>query len=124
MNLLSTGAAWLERTRHKYLTSGVWYERKGKRIGVQASIGKTIFKTIDDYGHICHTESRDFLIRATDLIFDSKIVFPETGDRIIDSGFIYEVLSPRGEPHWRYADINRQTLRIHTKYLKALDFRL
>lgn len=115
MGVLSKAAEWLETQRHKHMTVEVQYKRSDLSLTLQATIGKTIFETADDYGHVTKTESRDFLIRASDLVFDGKTTTPEDGDRIIEGGFIYEVMSPVNKPKWRYSDINRQTLRVHTK---------
>ena len=115
MSLLSKGAEWLERQRHAYLTVDVEYERDAVRLPLRATIGKTIFETTDDYGQLTRIESRDFLIRASDLVITEQITTPEPGDLIHEGNFTYEVMSPPGEPEWRYSDVNRQTIRIHTK---------
>lgn len=117
MSVISKGADWLERQRHAHMTMPVEYERNSQRVELAATIGKTIFETTDDYGRITKTESRDFLIRACDLVIDGQITTPTAGDTIIEGGFIYEVMSPARQPDWRYSDINRQTLRIHTKQI-------
>lgn len=143
MSLLSKGAEWLERQRHAYLTVDVEYQRDVSvpdgqtvlphqhedtevrehlsssgtpgQLALRATIGRTIFETTDDYGQLIRIESRDFLIRASDLIISEQITTPKPGDLIHESSFTYEVMSPVGEPEWRYSDVNRQTIRIHTK---------
>lgn len=114
-DLLGKAADWLERQRHQHLTAAVWFERDGKRIGLQATIGRTQFESTDEYGRVLRTESRDFLVRAADLVIDGPAVLPRSGDLIIEGGLRYEVMSPPGEPEWRWSDVNRSTLRIHTK---------
>jgi len=115
MSVMSKGADWLERQRHTHMTVEVEYRRGENALTLQATIGRTIFETTDDYGRITKIESRDFLIRACDLVFDTQITTPTAGDKIIEGGVVYEVMSPAGQPDWRYSDINRQALRIHTK---------
>ena len=115
MSLLNKGAEWLERQRHAYLAVEVVYERDAVRLPLRATIGRTIFETTDDYGRLTQIESRDFLIRSCDLVIDGQVVTPQAGDLIHEGDFTYEVMSPPGEPEWRYSDVNRQTLRIHTK---------
>ena len=115
MGVLSKGAEWLERQRHQHMTVAVQYQRDSESLTLQATIGKTIFEMPDDYGHLTKIESRDFLIRVCDLVMDGQVVTPKPGDRIIEGGFIYEVMSPTNQPEWRYSDINRQAIRIHTK---------
>ncbi|MGD9128784.1 MAG: hypothetical protein PVH19_15515 [Planctomycetia bacterium] len=115
MSLLTKGAEWLERQRHAYLAVDMEYQRDAVRLPLRATIGQTIFEVSDEYGRLIRIESRDFLIRACDLIIDDQVVTPQVGDLIHEGDFTYEVMSPSGEPEWRYSDINRQTLRIHTK---------
>ncbi len=114
-DLLWKPADWLERQRHTHLTTAVWFERAGKRIGLAATIGRTRFESTDDYGRVLTTESRDYLVRAADLVIDGQAVFPQPGDLIIEGDLRYEVMSPAGEPEWRWSDVNRSTLRIHTR---------
>ena len=115
MSMLSKGAEWLERQRHAYLTVDVEYQRDAVRLPLRATIGKTVFEVTDDYDRLVRIESRDFLIRVNDLIFDDQVVTPGPGDLIHEGNFVYEVMSPPGEPEWRYSDVNRQTIRVHTK---------
>jgi len=64
-------------------------------------------------------ESRDYLVRASDLILAGAVTLPKPGDLILESDgiatYTYEVMAPGDEPPWRYSDMNRATLRIHTK---------
>jgi hypothetical protein len=120
MDLLDTGLSWLEDQRKKYMSRTVTYQRGNNTVDVQATIGRTIFRTDDGYGAAVRTESRDFLITAADLVIDGAAVLPERGDQIretVDAQvFIYEVLAPGDEQHFRYSDQYRRTLRIHTKF--------
>lgn len=120
-DILRKASAFLEKVRHTTATSPVTY-RRGDRVvpDVPATIGRTEYQQDDGAGVITRAESRDFLIRACDLVIDGMPVLPEPGDRIEEAQggtlFVYEVL-PVGnlEPHYRYSDPYRQTLRIHTK---------
>lgn len=114
-NLLGKAAAWLEAQRQRHLTTGVGYERAGRQISLRATIGVTVFRTQDEYGRTLRTQSRDYLIRAADLVFDGIGVLPRRGDVIHEGGHLYEVMAPAGEPEWRWSDPGRQTLRVHTK---------
>ena len=84
MSVMSKGADWLERQRHAHMTVEVEYQRGENALTLQATIGRTIFETTDDYGRITKIESRDFLIRACDLVFDTQITTPTAGDKIIE----------------------------------------
>jgi len=73
-DLLGKAADWLERQRHRHLTTPVWFERDGRRVGLQATVGRTQFESTDQYGHVLRSESRDFLVRAADLVLDGAAV--------------------------------------------------
>ena len=115
MDLMRKAHEWLEEQRGKYLTVPVTYRRGSSSIAVPATVGKTVFKVLDDYGRYQHIESRDYLINSAVLIIDGERVLPESGDEIIEDNHIYEVMAPNHEPEWRYSDSSRQCLRIHTK---------
>jgi len=105
--------------RKAHLARPVTYCRGEESVEVRATIGRTVFETADAYGVVEHSESRDFLIQAADLVFDGQAVLPERGDRIRETQdgktFVYEVMAPGQEPHYRFSDVYRRTLRIHTK---------
>ena len=105
--------------RAKHMTRPVTYQRGTASVEVQATVGRTVFETADDYGVVQHSESRDFLILAADLVLDGAAVLPERGDRIRETAsgkvYVYEVMAPGKEPPWRWSDLYRRTLRIHTK---------
>jgi hypothetical protein len=94
-------------------------------VTLKATRGKTIFELPGLRGFIERTESRDFLVRARDLVIAGERTLPKRGDRIRERGgqkdFIYEVMSPGSEPEWRYSDLYRRTLRIHTKHVGTED---
>jgi hypothetical protein len=120
-DLLAKGAAWLEDQRTRHLTRTVTYLRAGETVDVAATIGRTEFEQADEYGVIHRTQSRDYLIAAAALVLGGKQDLPRPGDRIRETDgdqiFIYEVMAPGGEPPWRYSDVYRRTLRIHTKHV-------
>jgi hypothetical protein len=119
MDLLQRASDWLERKRTQFAARMVRYERDDSQVDVLATIGKTVFETTGEYGVVERTESRDFLVLAADLILDGQVLLPERGDRLCETQgtttFVYEVMAPGREPHWRYSDPYRTTLRIHTK---------
>jgi len=118
-DLLGTGAAWLEDQRHQHLTRTVTYQRGADTVGLAATIGRTQFEQADASDVIHRIESRDFLVRAADLVLGGVPVTPVAGDRIRETSgettFVYEVMAPGGEPPFRFSDVNRLTYRIHTK---------
>ena len=117
-DLLQRGSDWLETKRTQYASRVVTYARGVQSVELPATIGKTTFEVDDGYGVMVRHESRDFLILATDLIFNGTQETPQRGDRIREAQnqqvFVYEVSAPGKEPCWRYSDPFRKTLRIHT----------
>lgn len=122
-DLLAQGAAWLDGQRHRYLTQTVTYRRGESAVQVQATIGRTVFRLNDAYGATVRHISRDYLIRAADLVLNGERVEPKRGDLVIetdDAGIehTHEVMGPGasgGGPDWRYSDPQRLVLRIHNK---------
>jgi hypothetical protein len=118
-DLLDKGSAWLEGQRKKHATREVTYRRGANAVVVKATIGRTLFEQDDGAGVIIRTQVRDYLIDSADLVLGGQPTLPEKGDRIdeTDAGqkYVHEVLPLGNEPHWRYSDPYRRTLRIHTK---------
>ena len=118
-DLLEQGAAWLDRMRQRHAARPVTYCRGEESVEVQATVGRTVFEIADAYGVVERSESRDFLLTAADLVLDGQAVLPERGDSIRETQdgktFVYEVMAPGKEPHYRFSDVYRRTLRIHTK---------
>ena len=118
-DLLKTGLAWLEAQRKAHMASPVVYRRGDSEVEVQATIGKTDFEVDDGYGFRVQAHVTDFLIATADLILVGGQTLPEPGDRIKvaegDETVVYEVMALAGQPHYRFSDPYRRTLRIHTK---------
>ncbi|MCK6458219.1 MAG: hypothetical protein L6Q92_17030 [Phycisphaerae bacterium] len=119
--MLERGSAWLEDQRNRHMTRTVTYQRGGDSVDVAATIGRTEFEQADDFGVIHKVESRDYLVRTTDLVLASVQTLPKAGDRVRETDgaktFVYEVMAPGSEPPFRYSDPYRRTLRIHTKHV-------
>jgi len=123
MDLLRRGSDWLERKRNKHLTRSIVYLRGADSVQVKATVGRTVFRVDKGYGVLERIEARDYLILAADLVLSNAPVLPKAGDKIreVEDGrtFTYEVLAPGNEPCWRYSDLYRVTLRIHTKLVRT-----
>jgi len=121
MDMLEDGARWLEDQRLQFMTRKVVYQRAAVSVEVNATVGKTIFQVDNGYGARERIEARDYLIATAELILSGSPVLPKRGDHIRETQgttvFVYEVLAPGKEPEWRYSDLYRQTLRIHTKLI-------
>ncbi|HMO16234.1 MAG TPA: hypothetical protein PKD64_18960 [Pirellulaceae bacterium] len=120
-DILEAGSNWLQEQRKKHATRSVLYRRNTESVLVSATVGRTVFEQDDGAGAIIRTEVRDYLIDTEELVLAGVQVLPERGDRIeeIQEGatFVYEVMPIGKEPHWRYSDPYRRTLRIHTKHI-------
>ncbi len=124
-DLLQKGLAWLDDQRHAHMTQTVLFVRDTESasyiVELLATIGRTEFEQVDEFGIVHKLQSRDFLIRAADLVLNSELTLPKAGDRIRETvgaqTFVYEVMAPGSEPPWRYSDPYRKTLRIHSKYI-------
>lgn len=126
-DLLQKGLAWLDDQRHAHMTQTVLYVRDTGMasyfVEVLATIGRTDFEQVDEFGIVHKVQSRDFLIRAADLVLNAELTLPKAGDRIRETAgaqtFVYEVMAPGTEPPWRYSDPYRKTLRVHTKHVST-----
>ena len=118
-DLLKEGSDWLEDQRTDFLSRTVTYQRDPDEVDVLATVGRTVFRVDGAYGLNQRHEMRDYLILAADLILAAVETLPKAGDKIREEqgavAYIYEVMAPGGEPPWRYSDLYRKTLRIHTK---------
>ena len=118
-DLLQTGSDWLEGMRAEHATRSVTYHRGGDSVQVQATVGKTIFEIDNGYGILEKVESRDYLILTADLVINAQEILPQRGDQVKETvgnkTYTYEVMAPGKEPHYRFSDPYRKTLRIHTK---------
>ena len=124
-DLLEQGSAWLDQQRLGHISQSVLYCRGVESVTVQATIGRTVFEVDDGTGILERIESRDFLILAADLVLAGGVKMPQRGDRIKETSgdkvYVYEVLAPGKEPHYRFSDPYRKTLRIHTKQVDLED---
>jgi hypothetical protein len=124
-DLLRWGSDWLEEVRSQNLACTVTYQRGDQCAEMPATVGKTIFRLDAGYGVTERYESRDYLVLTRDLVLNGAPILPQSGDRIRETDgskvFVYEVMAPGGEPHYRYSDGYRKTLRIHTKLIATED---
>ena len=98
----------------------VTYHRGDDWLTLSAVPGESRFTLTDNRGRILKAQTRDYLIKATDLIIDGAIVEPQRGDQIKEDRdrdiAVYEVMRPdAGNEVWRYSDAGRTTIRIHTR---------
>ena len=111
MDMLGQAARWLDGVRQKSLSAPAVYRRRGgETFAVNVTIGKTLFRSENEYGVTIRLVSCDFLT-------SNLPIAPERGDRIIYLERQYEVLAPNGEPVWRWSG---KAKRIHTKEMGVI----
>jgi len=124
-DLLEQGSRWLDDQRVRHLSRPVTYCRGAVSAEVQAAVGRTVFEVDSGTVVLEQFESRDFLIRAGDLVLNEQHVLPERGDRVREEQdgvtYVYEVMAPGREPCFRFSDPFRRTLRIHTKLVDTVE---
>jgi hypothetical protein len=125
-NMLAKGAAWMADQLNQNAATPVSYRRGLKEARVYATIGSTEIEAVAEDGMTAEIQSRDFLIRRSDLddLMDNGRIFqPEPGDQIIEAmpigpDAVYEAMPMMGGQSWRWHDHHRYTIRIHTKRVK------
>ena len=94
------------------VASDVVYRRLGgEALSIKAVVGRTVFRSTDVDGIWTRVETRDFIVGKGLIGFE-----PQVGDEIEFLGNTYEVLSPTGEPAWRWSDAFHTAYRIHAKH--------
>ncbi|MFW6159438.1 MAG: hypothetical protein ACOC8E_08785 [Planctomycetota bacterium] len=118
-DLLADGESLVNRVRPGHLSRPVTYERDGETVGLNATVGETEFPVEREAGVLESVETRDYIVRASDLVLGGGPITPERGDRIreTDGGtvYVYEVMAPGRKAHWRWSGRGRTARRIHTK---------
>lgn len=124
-NLLQQADDWLAGMFQKHASSEVVYRWSGGSVNLQATMGRTRFELHTGDGVLTELESRDFIVVWEE--FRAKVGSePKPGDRIEEFGpeagpaeCVYEVMSPGDGPCWRFSDLHRRLIRIHTKLVQS-----
>jgi hypothetical protein len=128
-NLLRSSSEWLALRRKEWIADDIEYFRGASSVlgGLSAANGSTTFEEESSTvaGLILRVESRDWIVKAADLIIDAERTLPKEGDLVkrTEEGklFTFKVLSFAGEPVFRFTDSYRTSLRIHTKLISTVD---
>ena len=119
-DLLRQGCQWLAGVLKQHASSPVTYRRppadeedETVELEIAATLGKTEYEKLDQYGLPVGATATDFLVSAAD--FAGTFDEPQAGDRIVCDGAVYEVLELPGQGCWRWSDGFGNTMRIHTK---------
>jgi hypothetical protein len=121
MGLLQAGQAYLAGAVGKAAGVGISYARGATVVTITAEsgaawVGRTAFTSVQQGAIRVEWGDRDYLILASAL---AAIGEPAEGDRITETvngtAKVFEVMSPGGEPPWRYSDPQRSVFRLHVK---------
>ncbi len=113
-NIFKKGIEFLTEKLKAHASETVIYKRGLDTINIQATFGKTDYKTEDESGFQIGGAIIDFLFAAEDLVIDGTQTTPRAGDQIQTDSTIYEAMFlPTG--YWRYSDPYRTMIRLHTK---------
>ena len=111
--MIQSGIGHLRAIQMQSVASEVVYKRLGgEPLAVRAVVGRTVFRSTDADGIWTRVETRDFIVPKELLPFE-----PQVGDEVEFLGATYEVLSPSGEPAWRWSDAFHTAYRIHAKHI-------
>ena len=110
--MIQSGIAHMRAIQMQSVASEVVYRRLGgDALSVKAVVGRSVFRSTDVDGIWTRIETRDFIVGKALIDFE-----PQVGDEIEFLGDTYEVLSPNGEPAWRWSDAFHTAYRIHAKH--------
>ena len=110
--MIRTGIDALRAVQLDFLVSDATYRRGAEARSVKAVVGRTVFRSTDESGIWTRVETRDFIVPKE--LLPSE---PQVGDEVEFLGGTYEVLSPNGEPCWRWSDAFQTAYRIHAKHI-------
>ena len=117
--MLRWGANWLAAQKQEWDSVEIEYVREGTPLSIVAEVGRTLFTSNLVNAARVEWGDRDYLILVADLTFGE----PVEGDRITEEingdELTFEVVSPGGEPAWRYSDPHRTRYRVHCKQVVA-----
>jgi hypothetical protein len=119
-DLFAKAATWLANQCQQSLARPITYRRGGLSVVAKATVGRTNYEIDEGNGVMVRSQSRDYVMRAADLVLGGVRVVPQRGDRIEESpDLVHEVVSVAGQNEWSYADPSRVLMRIHTKEVQS-----
>jgi hypothetical protein len=122
IDLLQQGQQWLAQQLNNHASRSVVYRRGELGVELTAVIGRSSYQQDDGHGLLTRSQVRDFLIDTDALLLSIIGSLPRPGDRIVEidrqQTYVFEVVPLGAEPHWRYSDVFRTKLRIHTKQIE------
>lgn len=125
MGLLQDGQALINRTLAADAGVSVVYSRTVNgvttSVTLTAWVGRTLFAGSNEAnGARVEWGERDYLIPVSSLMLGGILTLPARNtDRITETiggvAVVFELMTPTGEPVWRYSDQYRTLYRVHCK---------
>ena len=118
MSIASAITAALAELRIRTPVS-ITYTRGGDSGSLSVTVGKTEWPVVDTSGVQVAFETRDYMIAAEDLVVGGDTILPRRDDVIVETvggrTFTYRVIDGDGIPPYKFSDVDKTALRIHTK---------
>lgn len=124
--MIADGVAWLHAQRHANMTREVTFRRGAISIDLSATVlmgRKREGESGGAAGFVMESDSREYLVRAQDLVHSATQLVPQPGDTFEESVLlngsdvvaVFKVLADGDEPCWRWSDTNHTVMRIKAK---------
>lgn len=123
-DLIADGLSWLDGQRDLHLGRTVTFRRGSDEVSVTATVGRTEYEEFGTDGTVVRSESRDYIIRVSDLAtLLGAGLYPRHGDRIVETFDGYTLTCEAmaitsGTEVWRYHDRRQRQYRITTKIVE------
>lgn len=118
-NMLQDGAAWLADRLIDHAGLAVTYHRGLNSVAVIATASMHRYEVVDTEGFGITSLSRDYLVRAADLVISGTEIVPRSGDTIVETirgvSQTFEVMAIGQLKEFEPVDTDGTMLKIHTK---------
>lgn len=118
-NLLQDGAAWLADRLIDHAGVSIAYQRGASSVAITATASMHRYDVVDTEGFGITALSRDYLVRAADLVIGGDEVVPRSGDRVTETirgvSQTFEVMAIGQLKEFEPVDTDGTLLKIHTK---------
>jgi len=125
MSIASAITSALETLRIRKAVSITYVRGEDSSDPLSATVGKTDWPMGGTSNVQMAFETRDYLIAASDLVVNSAVVLPQRDDKVRETVgekvYTYRVLDNDGIPPYRFSDVDKTALRIHTKLFSVAD---
>jgi hypothetical protein len=113
--------ALADETLADVFSSSITYYRGVNSVSLTAEAALRDHPVVDVDGIVTSVQARDFTVAAADLVISGSIILPRSGDRIYETigatTHIWEVVPVGKRTCYEWADTQKATWLIHTKYV-------